>query len=73
MADNTVVSSVGIQNSPVVILRKYFGFLPGQSLKDFSEELKALTPQERKELADLASIEMARQFPSRDVLASLLT
>lgn len=32
---------------------KFFGKLPGTSLKDFSEELKKLTPEDRAELAAL--------------------
>lgn len=34
----------------VVACRDYFGLLHGQTLKDFSAELKALTPKDRQEL-----------------------
>jgi hypothetical protein len=49
-----------VQNSPVVILKKFFGLLPDQTLKDFNEELKSLSPSEKQELADLAKIELAK-------------
>lgn len=41
--------------TPVSILRKFFGLKPGQTLQDFLAELKTLSPDERKELAELAA------------------
>jgi hypothetical protein len=32
---------------------EFFGKLPGQSLMDFGEELKALTVKDRKELSEM--------------------
>jgi hypothetical protein len=37
---------------PMAVLAKYFGRLPGQSLKDFSVEVKALTEIDKKQLVD---------------------
>ena len=34
----------------VVVCKKFFGQRPGQTLKDFSEELKALTQTNRADL-----------------------
>lgn len=43
---------------PGAILKKYFGLLPGQSIKDFTAELKALDPAEKRELAEMAAAEI---------------
>lgn len=42
----------------VVAAKKYFGFLPGQTLLDFKNELAKLTPADRAELAPLLSKEL---------------
>lgn len=39
----------------MAVLAEYFGKHPGQSLKDFSEELKQLTYEERVELSVAAA------------------
>lgn len=44
MADNSTLSFV-------VAAKKFFGMRQGQTLADFSAELKLLTPDDRKELA----------------------
>lgn len=38
-----------------VVLKKFFGYRPGEGLKQFTEELKALSEQEERELAELAA------------------
>lgn len=38
----------------VMVLKKYFGLKEGQSLQDFSQELKELSGAEKLELAQLA-------------------
>ena len=43
------------------ILNKFFR-LPGQSLKDFAEELRALSMEEKRELASLAAIELGVEY-----------
>ena len=43
--------------SETAVLRRYFGFRPGTGVKEFAEELRALTAAERAELARLASVE----------------
>ena len=43
---------------PLGILKTYFGFKDGQGLKDFADEVKQLSPQEKRELAELAAKEM---------------
>ena len=42
----------------LAILRKFFGYREGETMKDFADELKQLTPAEKWEMADLAAIEM---------------
>ena len=42
----------------VVACRKFFGMKPGQTLLEFSHELKALTEEDKKELAGLLSVEL---------------
>lgn len=37
----------------VVACKKYFGMKPGQTLKEFGDELKQLTIEDRQELARL--------------------
>jgi hypothetical protein len=32
--------------------KEYFGFKPGQSLVEFRDEVNALSPQDRKEIAE---------------------
>ena len=44
--------------SSIMILKQYFGFQPGKGLKDFAAEVKALTPEDKQELADLAAKEL---------------
>jgi hypothetical protein len=39
----------------------YFGRKPGQSLGEFGAELNALTPQDRRELALLLSVELGTE------------
>lgn len=41
--------------SGVMILKEFFGYKPGQTLKDFNEELKALSPEEKQALIEDAS------------------
>jgi hypothetical protein len=40
------------------VLKEYFGIRPTQSIRDFSNELKALSEEEKTELATLAAIEL---------------
>jgi len=46
------------KSSPLVILRKFFGLLPGQTLKEFKDEIDALSSEEKRELATLAAKEL---------------
>ncbi|HLF51524.1 hypothetical protein [Flavobacterium sp.] len=48
----------GTRKSEAVVLKQFFGLLPGQTLVKFQTELKALSPQEKLELASLAAKEM---------------
>ena len=49
---------MSIPKSDIIVLRDYFKYLPGQTLKEFKNEIDALTSEEKKELADLARIEL---------------
>lgn len=42
-----------IKKSFAVNAKKFFGYRPGQGLKDFSDELKALSLEDKRELAQL--------------------
>jgi len=44
--------------SMTAVLRKFFGYREGEGLREFSAELKALTPEEKLELATLAAREL---------------
>ena len=46
------------KKSKLVVIREYFGARPGEGLKEFSAELKALTAQEKIELAQGAAINL---------------
>jgi len=37
----------------VVRCKNYFGLLPGKTIRDFSAELKALTPEDKAEFCSL--------------------
>lgn len=45
----------------VTACHTYFGRKPGQSLGEFGAELKTLTPQDRRELAPLLSVELGTE------------
>lgn len=47
-----------MEKSRMVILKEFFGYKVGQTLKDFTAELKQLSNEEMDELADLAAIEL---------------
>lgn len=42
----------------VTACRKFFGMKSGETLTEFMAEVKALTPEDRKELAELLSVEL---------------
>jgi len=42
----------------VIACKKFFGMRPGDTLKEFAIEIKALTPKDREEMA----IELAREL-----------
>lgn len=42
----------------VVILKNYFGLKPGQGLKDFAAEVKELSVEDKRELTELAAVEL---------------
>lgn len=44
--------------SQIMVLKEYFGYRPGEGLKEFSAEVKALTPEDKTELAELAAKEL---------------
>lgn len=41
-----------------IVLKKFFGYKPGEGLTEFSKELEALSPEEELELAQLAADEL---------------
>lgn len=56
------------------VLRRYFGMLPGQTLTEFVQELKALNLEERLDLAQDAALAMGMtpedvDFPLNKVAA----
>ncbi len=44
--------------TPVIALRNFFGMKPGQTLQEFSAEVKELSAEERIHLAQLACNEL---------------
>jgi hypothetical protein len=42
----------------VSAIRQFFGLKPGETLQEFMQELKALTPEDKKELAEAAVKEL---------------
>jgi hypothetical protein len=44
--------------SRMVILKNFFGYRPGETLKDFTAEIKELNDEELTELATLAAVEL---------------
>ena len=44
--------------SGAAVLKNYFGLKDGQTLSDFTKELKDLTPADKKELATAAAKEL---------------
>lgn len=49
------------------ILKKFLGFLPGETLQEFAAELKSLSPAEKRELAELAAKEMGVSLAPEEV------
>lgn len=47
--------------SQIMTLKDFFGFHPGQTLKEFSDECKKLTEAEKSSLANAAKAEMIRR------------
>ena len=43
---------------PIQVLREFFGLLPGQTTAQFLAEVKALSTDERRELANAAAVQM---------------
>ena len=46
------------KSTPLVILRKFFGLQSGQDLKGFKAEVDALSGEEKRELTELAAVEL---------------
>lgn len=47
-----------VSKSGIVILKEFFGFKAGQTMKEFGEEMKALSLEEKNELISLAAAEL---------------
>jgi hypothetical protein len=47
-----------MRKSAVIVLKEFFGFKPGQTLKEFAEEVKGLSDAEKQELAQAAAKEL---------------
>jgi hypothetical protein len=56
--------------SAVVVLRNFFGMKADQTTAGFLAELKALSPAERQELAELAAKEMGVELAAPAVAAT---
>lgn len=44
--------------TPVQAIKAFFGMRPGTTLTDFMGELKALTPEDKQELAQGAAVQL---------------
>lgn len=49
------------KSSGVSVLKKYFGYLPGQTLKEFAAEVRELSPSDKDELVALANEAMPKE------------
>lgn len=47
---------------PIAAIKEYFGYLPGQGPAQFLQEIKALTPEDKKELAEGAAKELGKEL-----------
>ena len=47
-----------IKSTPLVGLRKFFGLQSGQDLKGFKAEVDVLSGKEKRELTELAAVEL---------------
>lgn len=47
---------------PVMAIKEYFGFLPGETAGQFVAELKALSPEAKRELAEGAARELGAEL-----------
>lgn len=47
-----------------VACKKFFGLLPEQTVGQFVAEVKALTPEDRREMAPLLSVELGEEVLS---------
>lgn len=47
-----------MEKSPMMILKDFFGYKPGQSLQEFAAEIKELSAEEKATLVSLAAKEM---------------
>lgn len=46
------------KKTPLFILRTFFGKLPNQTLQEFANEVRMLSLDEKKELVELAAVEL---------------
>jgi hypothetical protein len=44
--------------TPMAIMKEFFGYKQGQSMQDFVKEIKELSPEEKRELVELAAKEL---------------
>lgn len=51
-----------VRMKPLATLKQYFGFRPGEGIKDFADEVKKLTDDERLELARSAAVELGTEL-----------
>jgi hypothetical protein len=55
---------------PIAVLRKFFGYRPGEGLKDFGEEIKQLTQEEKMELAEPAARELGVELDLSNIFTA---
>lgn len=54
----------GEKLTQTMVLKRYFGLKEGQKLGEFATELKALSPEAKKELAEAAAKELGVEIAS---------
>jgi hypothetical protein len=54
----------------ITVLKRYFGQKPGQTLGEFSQEVRELSDTDKHELASLAADELGVELKSEAVVAS---
>jgi hypothetical protein len=57
---DTQAELIKTTDTNMIALKKFFGFKPGQTLKEFAAEVRELSPESQQELGDLIRAQCGR-------------